>query len=60
MNETVSYDVNAINNAIDMLNRLTVVGVQNANLLVAITRILQSPIPVDNGAPASEATEAAE
>lgn len=47
MNETVSYEVSAINKALEMLNNITVVGVQNADMIVRITRILQSPVPVD-------------
>ena len=48
MNETVSYEVSAINKALEMLNNITVVGVQNADMIVRITRILQNPVPVDD------------
>ena len=47
MNETVSYEVKAINKALEMLNNITVVGVQNADMIVRITRILQTPVPVE-------------
>lgn len=57
MNETVSYEVSAINKALEMLNNITVVGVQNADMIVRITRILQTPVPVEEKKPEDAASE---
>lgn len=57
MNETVSYEVKAINKALEMLNNITVVGVQNADMIVRITRILQTPIPAEEKKPDDGASE---
>lgn len=52
MNETAKYEVSAINKALDMLNNLTVTGINNAHAIVEITKILQNPIDDRNREPA--------
>lgn len=50
--EKVKYEVREINRALDMLNNLTVSGINNAHAIVEITKILQSPIDDRNNEPA--------
>lgn len=49
--EKVKYEVQEINRALDMLNNLTVSGINNAHAIVEITKILQSPIDDRNAEP---------
>lgn len=55
--ETAKYEVNSINKVLDMLNNLTVTGINNAHAIVEITKILQNPIDDRNREPAIKPEE---
>lgn len=55
--ETAKYEVNSINKVLDMLNNLTVTGINNAHAIVEITKILQNPIDDRNREPAIKPVE---